>query len=40
MEQSGVCRTLVEREERDIRDARESFECVPDLTARIDSERS
>jgi len=40
MEQGRIRGALIEREERDVGDAREPLECATDLTAGIDAERT
>jgi len=38
VQQSGVSGALIERQERDVGDARESLESAPDLTTRVDAQ--
>jgi len=40
MQQGRISRTLIPRQERDVRDAREALERASDLTPRIDTQRS
>ena len=39
MQESGICRALIQGQERDIGDTREPFEGAPDLSSSIDPER-